>query len=101
MAMVSTRSSRRSFSSCSALRNEASEYGDRCSGSVLGESSVGNVQVSSPKSFCGSMLKSGQRSRERSAKAFPVSTGCAAKVADKIDLAVYGCATPVRRGLQM
>jgi hypothetical protein len=34
------------------------------------------------------MLKGGERSRERSAKAFAVSTACAAKVAEKIDLAV-------------
>jgi len=47
MAMVSTRSSCRSFSSCWALRNEASEAGVRCSGSGnpgSGGPSVGKMQ---------------------------------------------------------
>jgi hypothetical protein len=81
-AIVSIRSSRRSLSSCSALRNEASEYDDACGGSVLGESSVGNVQVSSRMPWAAPSAKAETAHGERSAMALAVSAACAAKVAE-------------------
>jgi hypothetical protein len=47
------------------------------------------------------MLKRGERPRERSAKTLEATAACAAKVANKIDLVVYGCATCVRQRSKM
>jgi hypothetical protein len=106
MAIVSMRSSCRSFSSCWALRNEAGEAGVRSSGSGnsgsgLGDPSVGKMHISSSKSRAAPCSRGGERPRERSAKTLEASAACAAKVANKIDLAGYGCATCVRKGLEM
>jgi hypothetical protein len=50
----------------------------------------------------GSMLKRGESAHgERSAKTLEASAACAAMVANKIGLAVFGCATCVRQRLEM
>jgi hypothetical protein len=43
----------------------------------------------------------GERPWERSAKTLEASAACAAKVANMINLAVYGCATCVRQWLEI
>jgi hypothetical protein len=81
-AIVSIRSSRRSLSSCSALRNAASEHDDGCGGPVLGESSVGNVQVSSRMFWAAPGAKAETAHGDRAAMALAVNTASAAKVAE-------------------
>ena|SRR5689334_8174520 len=102
-AIVSMRSSYRSFSSCRALRNEADETGVRRSGSGNWVSGLGNPSAGKMQSPVQNLSWLHARGREHSHRSglLEASAACAAKVAGKIDLAVCGCATCVRLGLEM
>jgi hypothetical protein len=93
-AMVSMRSSYRSFSSCWALRNEAGETGIRRSGSGNWVSGLGHPSAGKMQSPVQNLSRLHARERENSHRsALPKRSKRAphvhAKVADKIDLAVY------------